>query len=249
LHQKVYIKKDATNPLLDVTFDGRHIMDGEIVSAQPEICIQLKDDNKFIALTDTSLFSVYLKSNQTGIEQKLDLQNNPTVKFIPASLPQNKAQVIISANFETDGIYQLRVQAIDKSGNESGTADYSISFEVINENSITNVFNYPNPFSTSTRFVFELTGTQVPDEMRIEIYTVTGRLVKVIYLDELGPLAIGRNLTQYYWNGTDTYGDPLANGVYFYKVLARVNGSELKVRDTGTNQYFKNGFGKMYLMR
>jgi len=243
------VQKDERNPLLDVTFDGLHIMDGDLVSAKPEIVIQLNDENQFIALNDTSLFNLYIKSQQTGIEQKLVISGNPSINFIPAQLPENKARLIYQGSFTQDGTYELRVQAKDPSGNESGLYDYLISFQVINENTITNVFNYPNPFSTSTRFVFELTGSEIPDELRIEILTVTGKIVKVIYMEELGPITIGKNITQYTWNGTDMYDDALANGVYFYRVFARLQGKELKMRDTGTNQYFKNGFGKMYLMR
>jgi len=33
---------DNVNPILDVTFDGMHIMDGDIVSSQPMICVTLK---------------------------------------------------------------------------------------------------------------------------------------------------------------------------------------------------------------
>lgn len=244
-----YVKKDALNPLLDVTFDGLHIMDGDLISAKPEIVIQLKDENRFIALNDTSVFSFYIKSQSTGVEHKIAINNNPDVQFIPAKLPKNKAQIIYNTSFADDGIYELRVQAKDLSGNESGMFDYLISFKVINESTITNVFNYPNPFSTSTRFVFELTGSVVPDQMRIEILTVTGKVIKVIYAEDLGPLNIGKNITPYAWDGKDMYGDPLANGVYFYRVNARLNGKELKIRDTGTGHYFKNGFGKMYLMR
>jgi hypothetical protein len=250
LAQKTFfVQADESNPMLDVTFDGRHIMDGDLVSAQPEIVIQLKDENQYILLNDTSLFSFYIKSQQTGIEQKISINNNPSVNFIPAKLPANKAQIIYSAQFPDDGTYELRVQAKDKNGNESGSFDYLVSFQIINESTISNVFNYPNPFSTSTRFVFELTGSEIPDAMRIEILTVTGKVVKVIYADDLGAINIGKNITEYSWNGTDMYGDPLANGVYFYRVNARLNGKEIKIRNTGTEQYFKNGFGKMYLMR
>ena len=247
--QPFFVSKDNMNPLLDVTFDGVHIMDGDLVSANPEIMIQLKDENTFIPLNDTSLFLIYLKSKETGIERKISLSNNPNLQFIPAKLPENKAQILYRKRFDKDGTYILRVQSKDLSGNESGKNDYTISFKVITESTITNVFNYPNPFSTSTRFVFELTGYIVPDDMSIEILTVTGKVVKVIYMDDLGPINIGRNITQYSWDGTDMYGSPLANGVYFYRVNARLNGKEIKIRDTGTNQYFKNGFGKMYLMR
>ena len=180
IHRRFLVELDNTNPLLDVTFDGLHIMDGDIVSAEPDILIQLKDENQYIPLNDTSLFSVYLKSHNTGIEQKVELNGNPSVTFIPAQLPKNRAQLILSAKFPEDGIYELRVQAVDNNGNESGLNDYHISFEVINESTITNVFNYPNPFSTSTRFVFELTGSEIPDEMRIDIITVTGKVINRI---------------------------------------------------------------------
>jgi len=71
---------------------------------------------------------------------------------------------------------------------------------------ISNMFNYPNPFTTSTAFVFTITGSQVPQNIRIQILTITGKIVKEITKEELGPLHIGRNITEYKWNGTDMYG-------------------------------------------
>ncbi|MBI9066441.1 MAG: hypothetical protein JEZ09_04045 [Salinivirgaceae bacterium] len=244
-----FVEKDQSNPILDVTFDGVHIMNDDLVSAKPEIVIQLSDENIYIPLNDTSLLSFYIKTRNTGIEEKILITNNPEVTFIEAQLPNNKAQLIYNHEFVEDGVYELRVRGKDQSGNESGSFDYTISFKVINESTITNVFNYPNPFSTSTRFVFELTGYELPDEMRIDILTVSGKLVKVIYLNDLGNLTIGKNITDYAWDGTDMFGDALANGVYFYRVFSKINGQNIKNRDTNTNQYFKNGFGKIYLIR
>ncbi|MFK7904088.1 MAG: C25 family cysteine peptidase, partial [Chitinophagales bacterium] len=43
---------DERNPVLDVTFDGRHILDGDLVSASPEILIRAKDDNLFLELNN-----------------------------------------------------------------------------------------------------------------------------------------------------------------------------------------------------
>ncbi|MEA3446920.1 MAG: C25 family cysteine peptidase [Bacteroidota bacterium] len=247
-----YAESDKANPVLDVTFDGIHILDGDIVSAKPEILISLKDENPFLPLTDTSLFRVYLTDMQTGTEQCIyfrDSMDNEVLQFIPAELPDNKAKILYEPTFTKDGIYQLRVQATDASGNESGDYDYVISFEVITESSITHVLNYPNPFSTSTRFVFELTGSVVPDVFRIEIYTVTGRLVKVINKSELGHIHIGRNITEYAWNGRDMYGDQLANGVYFYRIKTEISGESIEHRSNEADKFFKKNIGKMYLMR
>ena len=137
----------------------------------------------------------------------------------------------------------------DKSGNLSGDLEYRVKFEVLLSSSITHMMNYPNPFSTSTRFVFTLTGSKVPDEIKIQIMTVTGRIVREITEDELGPMRIGRNISQYAWDGRDEFGDQLANWVYLYRVQAQIEGEEIEHRTSGADQHFKKSWGKMYLMR
>lgn len=247
------VNRDITNPLLDVSFDGRYIMNGEIVSSKPEILIKLKDENRYLALNDTSLFRIYLNDINTGTEKRIYFgqQDDPqeTIDWMPASLPENSCKIIYNPIFRSDGTYRLRVQAIDVSGNESGNNDYIIDFEIITASTITQLLNYPNPFSTSTRFVFELTGSELPDELRIDIYTITGKLVKVIFMDELGTIRIGKNITEYAWDGNDMFGDRLANGVYFYQVKAKINGQDIDQRATQADKYFKKEMGKMYLMR
>jgi flagellar hook assembly protein FlgD len=109
--------------------------------------------------------------------------------------------------------------------------------------------NYPNPFSTRTHFVFTLTGNELPDYMKIQIMTITGRIVREITMDELGDIRIGKNITEYAWDGTDQFGDQLANGVYLYRVIVRKDGQDVEHRESGADPYFTKGFGKMYLMR
>ena len=148
-----------------------------------------------------------------------------------------------------DGIYELIIQAQDKSSNASGSIDYKITFEIQNKATITEVMNYPNPFSTSTRFVFTLTGSEVPTYFKIQIFTITGKLVREINKDELGNIHIGRNITDYAWDGKDEFGDQLANGIYLYRVQTQLNGESIEKKETAADQYFTKGFGKMYLMR
>lgn len=246
-----YVNSDNINPLLDVTFDGIHIINNDIISAKPKIIIKLKDENKFIALNDTSLFAMYLTSYKTGEEKRIFFKNtnNQKIEWSKAVLPDNSFTIEYNPIFTEDGKYQLRVQAKDESNNESGDNDYIINFEIITKSTITNIFNYPNPFSTSTRFVFTLTGSQVPTDFRIQILTVTGKLVREINLQELGNVHIGRNITDYAWDGKDMFGDQLANGVYFYTVISKINNAEIENRSTEADHFFKKGFGKMYLMR
>lgn len=244
---------DSINPILDVTFDGIRIMDGDIVSAKPEIFIQLKDENKLLALSDTSAFEVFLKyPNQSNpVQIFLD---DAVADFTPASLPDNVCKLKLRPDFTNqDGIYQLLIRAKDRSNNSSGKGDgqfdYKIRFEVINKSTITEVMNYPNPFSSSTQFVFTLTGSEIPTQLTIQILTVSGVVVREITLDELGPIHIGRNITEYKWDGRDEYGDQLATGVYIYRVIAKMNGETIEKRQSGADKFFKKGFGKMYIMR
>ncbi|PLX21521.1 MAG: hypothetical protein C0599_07790 [Salinivirgaceae bacterium] len=246
-----YVYGDQTNPLLDVTFDGRHILNGEIISAEPVIKISLKDENPYLSLNDTSLFAIYLSKTGQEAEQRVYITpgiENGTIVWQPAENTE-EASITYMPQFIEDGIYKLRVQARDASDNLSGQNDYEIEFEIVNESTITNIFNYPNPFSTKTRFAFTLTGTQIPDDIRIDIYTVSGKKIKSIDQQDLGPIYIGRNVTEYYWDGTDDFGDKLANGVYIYKVIVKMNGETLKHRSTTADKFFTNGWGKMYLMR
>ncbi|MDF2437235.1 MAG: hypothetical protein K0Q95_1611 [Bacteroidota bacterium] len=241
------INTDHVNPLLDVTFDGVHILNNDIVSAKPNIVIQLKDENRFLALNDTNDFKVFIKAPSSSLAQRVYF--GETMSFIPAILPDNSCRINYSPVLFEDGTYQLLVQAKDKSDNQSGAIDYKINFEVINRSTITEVMNYPNPFSTSTRFVFTLTGSEVPTGFKIQIMTITGKIVREIYESEIGSIHIGRNISEFSWDGKDEFGDQLANGVYLYHVVTKINGSLIEKRETAADQYFKKGWGKMYLMR
>ncbi len=253
---------DKINPLLDVTFDGVHILSGDIVSARPNILIMLKDENKFLALDDESLLDVYLKYPGEANPRKFNYDNS-ILTFYPADAQnlarQNKAHAEFKPGLLPDGIYELIIKDHDRSGNNSSSDDnklvgntyfdYKIAFEVINKPMITNVLNYPNPFTTSTKFVFTITGSEVPDIMKIQILTIKGTVVKEIMKDELGDLHVGRNITSYTWDGRDQYGDLLANGVYFYRVVARLDDKRMDHMSQSYDKYFKHGFGKMVLVR
>lgn len=248
-----YVISDKVNPILDVTFDGRHILNGDIVSAKPTILVRLKDESAYLALNDTSdisLHFIYPNGSQVPV-----YFNNPAVTFIPATDSdaqngKNEARVEINPEFLQDGDYELIATANDRSNNPFAAEPYRIAFKVITQSMVSNVVNYPNPFTTNTKFVFTLTGSELPDFFNIQIMTVSGRVVRELGQAELGTLFIGRNITQYAWDGTDQFGKPLANGLYLYRVVAKINGKTLDHYNTEQiDGMFNNGIGKMYLMR
>jgi hypothetical protein len=256
LYHNFYVKYDQTNPLLDVTFDNVHILNEDIVSSKPHIMIKLKDEAKFLLLNDTSLLNVQVRYPDRTLHPYYF--NSDTLRFTPAtSSADNTASVdfypAFTKQYNPEGDeYTLIVTGKDKSGNPAGTAQYQVTFKIITKAMISNMLNYPNPFTTSTAFVFTITGSDVPQNIKIQILTITGKIVREITKDELGPLHVGRNITEFKWDGTDMYHQRLANGVYLYHVVTNLNGKSLdkyKAEGDNTDRFFNQGYGKMYLMR
>ncbi len=103
------------------------------------------------------------------------------------------------------------------------------------------VLNYPNPFTTNTYFQFEhnLPG-QVLD-VQVDVFTVSGKLVKTI---QQTVQADGYRMSdEIQWNGNDEYGDQLARGVYVYKVKVRGRGVE------GQALTAESGFEKLVILK
>lgn len=244
----IEVLADETNPILDVTFDGYHILDGDIVSPNPTISIRLRDDNAFVSKSDTTGINLSLRLPGDDAQFQRINFSDPRLTFTPASEGED-FQMEYQPGLLSDGVHALRVQAADAAGNETGEEPFEINFEVVTESAITHFYPYPNPFSTSCRFVFTLTGTEIPDQIKIQIMTVSGRVVREITQDEIGPIRVGNNITQYAWDGRDEFGDQLANGVYFYKVFLNANGNAIERRSTSADRAFKNGFGKLYILR
>jgi hypothetical protein len=88
-------------------------------------------------------------------------------------------------------------------------------FRVENRFGITDAFAFPNPFDDSgTSFVFTLAGDGSADVL-VRVFSVSGRRIYERRLDGLSP---GHH--EIPWDGRDGEGQKLANGVYFYKLVA-----------------------------
>ncbi|MDR3611352.1 MAG: C25 family cysteine peptidase [Ignavibacteriaceae bacterium] len=207
-----YITRDSSKPIINITFDGKEIYNGDVVSARPEVLITLKD-NSPIAL-DTTSFTT-LKFDNVPLSF-----SNPDLKF--SYIPYPNSQAIIKWTPKiADGKHTLEISARDPSNNYSDTASHKYDFIVYNTADITNVYNYPNPFKNDTYFTFEIRGQSVPDELKIKVFTVAGRMINEI---SIPPSELQMGFNKYYWNGKDHDGDELANGVYFYKIIAKYSG-------------------------
>jgi hypothetical protein len=248
LTSTVDVLQDSKHPLLDVTVDGRRLMNGDLVSPRPEIRIRLQDDNTLLSLGDSALVEVLHKRPCRGCAFER-IPYSPGILDVAGGAQAQSMEVQYRPALLEDGIHTLAVQGRDVTGNRVAEQPYSIQFEVVNESSITHFYPYPNPFSSSCRFVFTLTGSELPDQLMIRILTVSGRVVREIGLAEFGPIRIGHNQSSFAWDGTDQFGDQLANGVYLYQVTARRAGQEIKHRSSAGDGAFRNDYGKVYLLR
>jgi hypothetical protein len=205
---------DAKGPDIKFSFpDQPDFFDGDYVSSQPTIIVQLLDDNG-INLT-----------GETGHRIELTIDNNikkdVTEFFVYNEDSYTEGQLQYTLPALSSGRHELRISAWD---NLNNYAEQQVSFttSTANELILAQVVNYPNPFESDTRFTFQF---QSPSnnigELKIKIYTVSGRLIQEI------ETTATPGFNQIYWDGRDRNGDILANGVYLYKLI--VNDGERSI--------------------
>jgi len=108
-----------------------------------------------------------------------------------------------------EGLHEVRLEA-------PGSQVATHHFRVETRFALRDALAFPNPFDDElgTRFVFTLTG-ETPADLLVRVYTVSGRRVYETRRDGLPP---GHH--EIPWDGLDEEGQRLANGIYFYKLVA-----------------------------
>lgn len=113
-----------------------------------------------------------------------------------------------------EGQHQLSFKVWDIQNNSSlTTLDFVVAPSA--ELALKHVLNYPNPFTTHTKFFFEHNQACNPLKVNIEIYTVTGKLVKTL---QETVMCEGYRPEGIDWDGRDDFGDRLGRGVYVYRL-------------------------------
>jgi hypothetical protein len=205
-----YIQKDTIKPVLDVTFDGKHIINGDIVSPATTVMITLSDN--IPTKIDSGNFIIVF-------DNKILTYADNDISFTYSTGSKSSTSIIWKANF-TGGNHTLKIQAKDANGNFSGTDStfQTFDFNVFTENDVALIYPYPDPFSENTYFTFQLRGKDKPENVAIKIYTIAGRLIRTISADGSN---FDLNFNKLYWDGRDNDGDKIANGVYLYKFIVR----------------------------
>jgi len=121
------------------------------------------------------------------------------------------------------GIDHLTVKA-----GTNQVSDATITFQVVSSGNLTlqNLINYPNPFLTRTTFSFEYNQPDEDVDARIMIYTLTGKLVKIID-QKINTAGYHPNIIV--WDGTQDDGQKVSSGTYPYQLSLRFgDGREIK---------------------
>ena len=140
---------------------------------------------------------------------------------IPWHQPRRKSDTQITVELEFDGninvdstlIFTVGAGAIAGYNGPALTAQITVTAD--RENAL--LANFPNPFNPETWIPYHLAK---PTEVTITIYAVNGQVVREL---ELGHQPAGIYQTHSraaYWDGRNAFGEPVASGVYFYRLTA-----------------------------
>ena len=104
-----------------------------------------------------------------------------------------------------------------------------MNFRVVSSFDIEVLGNFPNPFSNTTTFAFRVEAIEPLESLNIDIYTVSGRRIRRIGADDVNDqilTAIGYH--EVIWDATDDNRRGIANGAYFYRIKAKLNGKTIE---------------------
>ncbi len=202
-------QQDNHGPTIQVYLNDKNFVNGGTTSTTPLLIVEAFDES-----------GINTVGNGVGHDLIAILDGNsgdPIVlnNYYTASLDNYQSgKINYTLRNLTPGEHTLDVKIWDVNNNSSVQR---LLFTVIDEDQVAlqKVLNYPNPFTTKTTFFFEHNQSCASLETQIQIFTVSGRLVRTI--NQTVPTA-GFRIDGIDWDGKDDYGDQLAKGVYVYKI-------------------------------
>ncbi|HEY8402343.1 MAG TPA: type IX secretion system sortase PorU, partial [Cytophagaceae bacterium] len=203
---------DNTPPEINVFMNDESFVFGGLTSPNSLLLAKISDENGI------NIAGTGIGHEITGV---LDNKEEVIVlnEYYSAELDDyQKGKVEYPLKDLTPGNHSVRIKAWDTHNN---SAEGYLEFVVANNEqvAIENVLNYPNPFSTSTTFHFDHNRAGDDLDVIVQIYTISGKLVKTI--ENRYYLANSHISNGLHWDARDDFGDKLGKGVYIYKVRIR----------------------------
>ncbi|MFB6257130.1 MAG: type IX secretion system sortase PorU [Flavobacteriales bacterium] len=201
--------KDERGPDISIYMNDKNFVPGGTTDKNPLLMAELKDRS-----------GINISSSSIGHDIKAVLDEKRADAIVLNDHYRSgldtykKGDVKYRLNDLEEGEHKIKVKAWDVHNNPSQrTVDFVVSKSA--ELALDHVLNYPNPFTTHTEFFFEHNQACNFLNVRIRIFTVSGKVVETI---ERRVHSDGFRSEGIAWDGTDRFGDPLGKGVYVYKL-------------------------------
>lgn len=200
---------DNVGPQINLFMNDPNFVNGGITDESPTLIVEISDEN-----------GINTTGNGIGHDITLIIDGNtadPIIlnNFYEADLDTYQSgKVTYQMSGLTPGNHQLNFKVWDVNNNSSESV---LDFVVVEDQElgISHLLNYPNPFTTNTDFYFEHNQVCSALNVKIEIFTVSGKVVKTI-LQNVNTQAYRSDGIN--WDGRDDYGDKLGRGVYIYRL-------------------------------
>lgn len=202
---------DNTPPRVKLYMNDESFVSGGITNASPILLAFLEDENgmntasgighDMVAILDGDETNQYLLNDY--YESDVDDYTRGSLRFPFSNLEKG----LHTLTFKGWDVYNNLVTA-------------EIQFVVAGEDGLTieKVLNYPNPFVSYTEFWFTHNRPFEPLDVQVQVFTVTGKVVKTINQSISTDGFLSRDIK---WDGRDDFGDKIGKGVYIYKLTVR----------------------------
>ncbi|NJB82629.1 type IX secretion system sortase PorU [Wenyingzhuangia aestuarii] len=206
------VVEDDTPPEIQLFFEDETFTNGGSTTSTPSLLAKIYDENGI----NTSLNSI---GHNISLVIDGDLANPISLNEFYTTEKDDYTNGVV--NYELPelevGNHTITFKAWD-SHNNSATQTLSFFVEENTGFKLSRVLNYPNPFINHTEFWFKNNRQGDPLEIKVQIYTLSGKLIKTIRSSTDNSDEIQRSVT---WDGRDDYGNRLGKGVYLYKLVVK----------------------------
>ncbi len=224
--------EDNEGPEVLVYMNTEQFARGGITDNNPKILVQLYDENGINTVGNGighDLTSKVLAPDQSEDAYVLnDFYESKKDDY-------TKGTAIYPLKDLESGIHTIKVKAWD-TYNNPGEGETEFIVAETADMALAHVLNYPNPFTTSTNFQFEHNLPYQNLDIQVQIYTVSGRLIKTIDRTIGAEDNTGYRVNDLHWDGLDEFGDRIGRGVYIYKIFVQASGAEKETKQSSEFQ-------------
>ena len=202
---------DNLGPRIQLFMNDESFVNGGITNDSPTILAKLEDENGINTASGIGHDIVaIIDGDETDPLIMNDFYESDVDNFMRGTVARR------IRNLE-EGLHTLSFTAWDVYNNSS-TAE--LQFVVVGDDDLQleNVLNYPNPFVNYTEFWFNHNRAFEPLDVQVQVFTVSGKVVKTINQTVVNEGFLSRDIT---WDGLDDFGQAIGKGVYVYKITVK----------------------------